>query len=591
MKLSLSLALALISLAALVGVVGYLSSGALEGTVTDLEAMRRSSLEEVKGATAMLLALEESQRAAQELIAERYRSRFEAAHDSEWGIAEDIEVEPIEESLNRFGEHLEASRRLAPTDPEQEERLGAIGREFAVHRSMVNRLVHLARLHPSDQVSEYVADELRPHYRTRMFPLIGEYETRAQESLDRNVAQIEASLGEARRRNRNITLAAFAAALLFAVWMAIAITRPLDRLREAASRVGRGDLRQAVPVTSHNEIGVVSEAFNQMMASLREITVSRTQLDDIIQSIGEMLLVTDEEGEIRAFNRVAAAELGFAEEELSGRRIESVIEIDGAPELETTTALLGRGVARRANGSELAVFCTSSPLRNPDGEASGRVWVARNIQTELESERQLESSLTEKEILLKEVHHRVKNNLQVISSLLSLQGREDDETAHLLRDCQNRILSMAILHEQLYRSEDLARIDFADYAGRLVDRIARSHGRKGTQVRMHVAVGRASLSLDEAVPCGMVLTELVSNAIEHAFPQGTGEIWIDFEIDNGAHRLRVRDDGIGLPAGLDPASADSLGLKLVAALAEQLEGELSWSVEEGTEFSFVYAAA
>ena len=192
---------------------------------------------------------------------------------------------------------------------------------------------------------------------------------------------------------------------------------------------------------------------------------------------------------------------------------------------------------------------------------------------------QLRDSLAEKELLLKEVHHRVKNNLQVISTLLDLQADtiHDDVLQKSLKDCQDRIKAMALIHEKLYESSDLARIDFWEYIEGLVGHLLSSYVDDPQRIVMKVDVGDIQMGIDRAIPYGLIINELVSNAIKHAFPNGrSGEIAISLRADDGGGlTLTVADNGVGLPPGLDFRNTETLGLQLVNLLTKQLQGELS----------------
>ena len=181
----------------------------------------------------------------------------------------------------------------------------------------------------------------------------------------------------------------------------------------------------------------------------------------------------------------------------------------------------------------------ASELREPSGGLQGIVCAALNITERKLAEQRLRASLAEKEVLLKEVHHRVKNNLQIISSLLTLQARETtDADAHrMFEECQGRIRSMALIHEQLYQSGELARIDFCEYARRLCAHLVDSVGALDGRVALRIDVTAAPLPLNLAIPCGMILNELVSNALKHAFPGGRrGQIVVGFHAAGAARR-------------------------------------------------------
>jgi two-component sensor histidine kinase len=210
--------------------------------------------------------------------------------------------------------------------------------------------------------------------------------------------------------------------------------------------------------------------------------------------------------------------------------------------------------------------------------------MAAELQEKTVSKERLLASLQEKEVLLKEIHHRVKNNLQVISSLLNLQAQElrDPEMARLFRDSQGRIRSMALIHEQLYRSDDLSQIDFARYVEQLVAHLKHGFGQAVSKVQVNLDIQSVPLTLDLAIPSGMIVNELVSNALEHAFPDGrAGEVHVRFIHDDG-YELTVSDDGVGM-GEKSPADEDvSLGMKVVQALTRQLHGEFAVRQSGGT---------
>ncbi|MCK4417131.1 MAG: hypothetical protein KAV99_03080, partial [Candidatus Latescibacteria bacterium] len=215
------------------------------------------------------------------------------------------------------------------------------------------------------------------------------------------------------------------------------------------------------------------------------------------------------------------------------------------------------------------------------------------------AEEQIKASLKEKEILLKEVHHRVKNNLQVISSLLRLQSGyvKDKESLEMFRESCDRVRSMALIHEKLYQSEELSRVDFAKYIQDLTDHLFRSYGANSEAIRLKINVVDGLLGIDTAIPCGLIINELVSNSLRYAFPEGReGKICIDLRSDlpaapsdTAAQRgnkftLIVSDNGVGLPKDLDFRNTKSLGLELVNTLADQLRGTIELDRSGGTAF-------
>lgn len=206
------------------------------------------------------------------------------------------------------------------------------------------------------------------------------------------------------------------------------------------------------------------------------------------------------------------------------------------------------------------------------------------------SEQRLETSLHEKEVLLKEIHHRVKNNLQVVSSMLSLQSMHvgNQDTSILFHESRDRIKSMALIHEKLYQSTDLARINFSEYVYNLTTYLSRSYCIQ-QPIRMEVESPEVSLGIDLAIPCGLIINELVSNSLKYAFPGGRGGvIRVSIRREGQAYILLVSDNGVGIPDQVDYRNTSSLGLQLVNTLVDQLEGSIQLNKAEGTSFTIKF---
>lgn len=230
---------------------------------------------------------------------------------------------------------------------------------------------------------------------------------------------------------------------------------------------------------------------------------------------------------------------------------------------------------------------------DPAGHPIGMYGIQMDITERKLAIEKISASLREKEILLKEIHHRVKNNLQIISSLLNLQANSIDDpfTLGQFQDSQNRIRSMALIHERLYRSDDLARVDYGTYLRDLTNSLMQTYRKYAQAVTLKVETDPILLDVDTAIPCGLIVNELVSNALKHAFPDGrAGEIGIEMRrCGEGRYRLVVRDDGVGIPAELDYRHSVSLGLQLVNSLTRQIDGTLELSQEGGTTFEILFS--
>lgn len=274
------------------------------------------------------------------------------------------------------------------------------------------------------------------------------------------------------------------------------------------------------------------------------------------------------------------------------------LERQGVVESVGTPSLDWLGVPLKVRQRTIGVMVVQSyqeGIRFKDEHLDMMIFVSNQVAMAIERRRGEESikgALQEKEVLLREIHHRVKNNLQVISSLLSLQADhvEDPQIVAAFRETQARVRSMSLIHEELYQASNLARVNFSDYLRRLTGYLANAYG-VGGRVRIHMDVRDVLLGVDTAIPLGLIVNELVSNALKHAFPDGRhGEIalWltrIEDEADQHWYELVVQDNGKGFPDNVDYRNTDSLGLQLVQVLSRQLRGHVELSVNGGTRFS------
>ena len=300
------------------------------------------------------------------------------------------------------------------------------------------------------------------------------------------------------------------------------------------------------------------------------------------------MIVVNQAGEITRANHLAEKTFGYGSDELIGQRVEVLV-----PEryrhahpgyrqgflAETSARPMGAGrdlAGRRKDGSEFPVEIGINPVET--GEGTMILSVILDLSERKQSERRIQDALAQKDLLLREVHHRVKNNLQVIHSLLDLQAMrlQDRDVVDALRDSQNRVRSMSLIHQTLYQSESVAQVDFARFLDELVRGLTDSYRSVAGQVRIGVKASGIALPINEAIPCGLIINELVSNALKHGFTDGRGgqiEVAMS-EPSPGDMVLSVSNDGAPIAHDQNLLQTQTLGLQLVHLLTRQLGGVL-----------------
>ncbi len=346
------------------------------------------------------------------------------------------------------------------------------------------------------------------------------------------------------------------------------------------------------------DITASKQAESHLAAALKELKDVKVALDE-----HSIVAITDAQGKITYVNDKFCAISQYPRAELLGRD-HRIINSGHHPKefIRELWATIGQGrvwkgeIKNRAkDGSFYWVDTTIVPFLQPDGKPYQYVAIRTDITANKLAEERIRASLREKEVMLKEIHHRVKNNLQVVSSLLRLQARnlKHPETIAAFEESGTRVQSMALVHEKLYQSSSLSELDFAAYAQSLTDSLLRAFGTDASVIRLHLDMDKVHLDINQAIPCALILNELVSNTLKYAFPDGrAGEIRIRLRAD--AERsvcLMVGDNGVGLPADLDPRNARTLGLQLVATLVTQLRASLEIRRTHGTGYALAFMAA
>lgn len=336
----------------------------------------------------------------------------------------------------------------------------------------------------------------------------------------------------------------------------------------------------------------------QLKRAEEALSKSEEKFRGLFNWMGEAIqlceLVWDEQGQpvdniILDVNPAYENETGLTREQVVGRRIKEILPVVEQAWLDRYGEILRTRKPIHFEEYNASVDRWFEVFASPM-EGNQFAVVFGNITDRKRADEALKASLREKEVLLKEIHHRVKNNLQVISSLVGLQagGSRDETVRGVLRDVTDRVRSMALVHEKLYQSADLAHIDFAEYTRSLLSYLWRAYG--ADTVRLTLDLEPVTLSVDKAVPCGLILNELAGNALKHAFRGRTeGEVAVSLHGDiDGRICLRVSDNGVGLPPGFDWRQARSLGLRLVQMLAGQMDATVEVHDGEGARFELVF---
>ncbi len=332
-------------------------------------------------------------------------------------------------------------------------------------------------------------------------------------------------------------------------------------------------------------------------SAIRDITERRSaevraMSAAIVESSDDAIYSCALNGDVELWNAASARLFGYAADELVGSNAACLMPADRSTEMETLFKRATEGNAveqyetfrRRKDGAVVEVSLSVSPVRGSHDQVVGVSVIARDITRAKEVERHVVASLKEKEVLLKEVHHRVKNNLQIISSLLNLQAAKGEWSPAVFTEMQNRVRSIALFHERLYRSSDLSHVNVTDYMRALATSLAGQHGQ---DVDISVEAFGVQLAVDLAIPCGLIANELITNSLKYAFVgrevnDDAARIKIAFNANSDGNEFVVEDNGRGLPPDFAVQQTSTLGLQLVMTLVEQIHGTIAFASDGGT---------
>lgn len=316
--------------------------------------------------------------------------------------------------------------------------------------------------------------------------------------------------------------------------------------------------------------------------------------DEIVSTMSNFLILLDHDLNIVNINKATTELFGYSKAEILGKPIQCIFadknnrNVNDLFNNSSNSIINIETNIKTKDNIIIPVIISKSVIKSNNGEIIGIVCIGNNIVDIKNAEEKIKTSLEEKELLLRELHHRVKNNLQIISSLINLQskGIKDQGDLEIFRESQSRVKSMAIIHEKLYQSSDLSNINFKDYIQSLVRYLVSYYSSEMIEIELDVDEDQI-LNMDTAVPCGLIINELVINSLKHGFKDKSGKISIKLTSNDdtpACYTLIVSDNGIGLPPEVDIKNPKKLGLQLVVSLTKQLDGKIDLETDGGTKF-------
>lgn len=418
---------------------------------------------------------------------------------------------------------------------------------------------------------------------------------------------IEQNRNEANKPVHNILLifgAILGITIIISVYLGLEnrrkLLRPLHSLMTSAEHISGGDYDVQLKPSNYTEIDSLIKTFSDMITAIKDrekaLYESTEQYRNLIEHAGSIIMRWNTDLRYTFLNSYALELFRFKETDLIGRKLIGTTHSEKGPSGMDTRRMLedifknpekyktNENEVKTREGKPLWIQWSNKPIYDAEGNIREILSIGTDRTDYKAAEERITHSLHEKDILLKEIHHRVKNNMQIISSLLSLQAARmyDPRDIDLLIESQNRVHSMSLIHEQLYESDNLAEINFQDYIQDLVNYISGSYTSKGDTLSFFIEGKEMFLGIDKAIPCALITNELLSNAVKYAFPEKPANRRVDIILKHDTtYTLTVRDNGGGFPDGFDASRPRGLGYQLITALIQQLQGELRIENDNG----------
>lgn len=606
MRLGTKLLLSFLAVAFLVLLTGSLSYYLSNEIKTDLIYESQQSATELQILTEMTVTLQNSMLYTRNFLTESEKLREgdqSLRTSSQVRQARETIIRSIDRFLDAYNDYSNQASRNVLESPEllqlhqrMDTLMDSLIVAYGPYRGLIDELL-------DQNMEENYGEEIfnvtiEPYFRNTLLPLLENLRTNSNMFLDLQQAKLEDRADQTVRRIILITILGFAASLLFAFIIYRSITQPVNTLTTAAKKIGSGNLDQRIKLRSKDELSRLADTFNQMAENLSKSMVSRSYVNNIIQSMGDMLFVTDDEGYIQMSNKTVHRKLGYNNADLEHFSVWNIIEENEREKIKTTIVNNDLAINEletkivSKEGHVLPVILSTSVLSDEVNEDVRLVFVASDISVQKESEQRISESLREKNILLAEIHHRVKNNLAVISGLLQMQmwNLEDESAKIALQHSQLRIQSIALVHEKLYQNETFANINISDFARELVDAVSDAFKQPEQNIKLNYRMDDIKMNVNQAVPLSLLLNECIVNCYKHAFKNSdTGEINIELDTIGKKVQIKVADNGHGLPESFDFENQQTLGVTLIRTLVSQLRGEANYTSNgHGTRFSFEF---
>lgn len=483
----------------------------------------------------------------------------------------------FERELDKFESALSELELLLGENERLPEDVNELLQSYEVYRSISREWLSLSG-EDSERANLMFLNSIEPYFRNNIIPKITQlrnYVLNIQQGINQ---ELDESLKRAELANYFATVFSILFAIVLATYIYRSIANPLSRLSNSAKKIGEGNLNERIEVSSKDELGELAEAFNNMAVGLQKTTVSKAYLDNIIESIQGAVFVADNEGVLLRTNSAAGRLTGYTIDEMMNQSVAKFYNFeemgDSYEEKKSTQRSFEFSLIHK-DKTTIPVLFSEADLLDHKNEKVGTVAVASDISDRKKAEKKIRASLKEKEVMLAEIHHRVKNNLAVISGLLQLQSykTKNEHVEKALSDSQMRIQSIALVHEMLYESESLAYIKYDKYINDLLQAISSMHMNEGRNIELISEVEPISLSINQAIPCSLLVNELIVNAFKHAFgDQKEGQVKVRVIKKGDKIIITISDNGGGFEIEKF-SDSDSLGATLIKTLTAQLNGE------------------